>query len=353
MGKHVVFLLHGMGSHESGWSRPAVKALKTNAKSISYPLKMTTDFEFIEINYNHLFLEYLESHNKEAAKLTSYMTTHQVGKPGTFFRGLLEYATGSLPNEKFVVAALGDVYLYRLTDYMHVVRTYVLEKITSVLEAKGKPEWSVIAHSLGTRVIHDVLDEYVDTPANLTIFGKPVALAMISNVTHLLAYTPSKLWRDTKVWPHKNLRRGACYRYVNALHPADPFTWVREFDPTPEWGNNAEYSGLFKKPMMGIKELTRGNSHSFEGYLENPNVSAEICWALGTGNTAKPPYDPAKLDAAMEKYSGRTVGGVSDKAWEKAEKLKQERDLTSAWEFVRAIDDFESYLKKFGETLRS
>ena len=58
--KHIVFTIHGMGTHKTGWSKPAVKALKANALSIGYPLKLSSDFEFIEINYNHLFQEYLD-----------------------------------------------------------------------------------------------------------------------------------------------------------------------------------------------------------------------------------------------------------------------------------------------------
>ena len=353
MGKHVVFLLHGMGSHKKGWSKPAIKALKANATALGYPLKLTTDFEFIEINYDHNFLDYLEQHNKEANTLSTYMTMHQLGKPDTIFRGLWEYASGSLSNEKFVIAALGDVYLYKLTNYQDKVRNFVLTTITRTLEAKGKPEWSVLAHSLGTRVIHDVLDEFVATWSNLNDFGKPMALGMISNVTHLLALDPSTLWKETRVWPHSTIKQGPCYKYVSALHPADPFTWIKEFDPTPDWGNNAEYSGLYRKPSIGIKELTRANSHSFEGYLEHPKVAADILWAFGTGTTDAPAFDPDKLDTSMSKYASKTLGGASDKVWKKAENLKQERDLTSKREFVRAINDFEKFIKKFGESLKS
>ena len=353
MSKHIVFLVHGMGSHEDGWSNEAVKEFKANARAIGYPLKIAEEFEFVEINYDHLFIDYIKAHNKNAEQIATYMTTGQLGaESNSFFRGVFEYAAGSLKHEDFVVSALGDVFLYRLADYANVVRTFVISKITQTLNAQGdKPPWSVIAHSLGTRVIHDALDDFLSSTTNRRVFGKPVALAMIANVTHLLAYSPSRLWNHTKVWPTKLTTRGGCFRYVNALHPADPFTWMREFDPPPEWGNNAEYSGQFRRPAIALKELTRANSHSFTGYLENPTVSADICWALGAGNTGKPVYDPDKLTNRLAAYSQKTIGGAGEEAWKKAQKLRQARDLTSFWEFVRALDEFEAFLKRFAESV--
>lgn len=352
MSKHIIFVLHGMGTHAAGWSNDAVKELKANAKAIGYPQDLNNDFEFVEINYDHVFIDYINAHNKNAKQITTYMTTAQLGSLPSFFRGLFEYAAGSLKNEDFVVSALGDVYLYRLTDYANVVRTFILKTITDTLNAlDGKPPWSVIAHSLGTRVVHDALDEFMASNSNRNVFGKPVAVAMIANVTHLLAYSPSTLWKNTKVWPSKKITKGACFRYVNALHPADPFTWVREFDPTPAWGDNAEYGGSYRRPDIQLKELTRANSHSFTGYLENPRVAAAICWALGAGTTGKPVYDEDKLTSRLAKYSQNTIGGKAEKTWKQAQKFKQQRDLSSFTEFTKALDEFESFLKKFGESL--
>jgi hypothetical protein len=352
MDKHIVFLVHGMGSHEAGWSGEAVAAFKANAKAIDYPLAVADEFEFVEINYDHLFIDYIRQHNKNAEQLASYMTSAQLGASNSLFRGLFEYAAGGLKNEEFVVGALGDVYLYRLADYANAVRSFVIAEITKTLNARiGKPAWSVIAHSLGTRVMHDALDEFLASDSNRSVFGKPVAVAMVSNVVHLLAYSPSRLWKKTIVWPSKSIIKGACFRYVNALHPADPFTWMREFDPTPDWGNNAEYAGQYRRPAIALKELTRANSHSFTGYLENPRVAADICWALGTKNKDAPPYDPEKLARRLQAFSEKTIGGNGEKAWKKAQELRQKRDLTSFWEFVRALDEFESFLKKFAESI--
>lgn len=350
MSKHVVFVIHGMGTHVDGWSDPGVKELKDNAKAIGFPQNFSNDFEFVEINYDHLFIEYIEAHNKNAKKIETYMPTSLLGDK-TLFRGLFQYAAGSLKNEDFVVSALGDVYLYRLGDYQESVIAFVLKTITETLAAKGNPPWSVIAHSLGTRVIHDALDVFVKSGSNIRTFGKPDALAMISNVVHLLAFKPSDLWKKTQVWPSDKVTKGACYRYVNALHPADPFTWIREFDPTPDWGNNAEYKGHYRRPDIQFKELTRANSHSFAGYLENPRVAASICWALGSGTTGKPEYDESRLTSRLAKYSEKTVGGNAEKVRKKAQKLKQERDLSSFNEFVKALDEFETFLKKLGSSI--
>lgn len=351
MSKHVVFVLHGMGTHKKGWSNEAIKALKDNAKAIKYPLSLQDDFEFVEINYGGIFDDYVKQHNNNAETLSGLMTTKQIGASSSFFRGLFEYAAGSLSNENFVVGSLGDVFLYRFAEYSEVVRTFVLNTIIATLDEKGRPEWSVIAHSLGNRVIHDALDDFYSVPNSKSIYGKPVALAMIANVIHLLAYSPTRLWKSTTVWPSKLITKGGCYRYVNALHPADPFTWIREFDPTPDWGDNAEYAGNYLQPAIAFKELTRANTHSFEGYLENPKVSAAICWAFGQGNSFDPVYNPEALQRRTAKYAQKTVTGSAEKVWKKAKKLRDERNLTSFREVVSAMSDFEKFIQKFGESL--
>lgn len=351
MSKHVVILLHGMGTQTKGWSAEAVSALKKNATAIKYPRSMTDDFEFIEINYGHLFDEYVDQHNKNAESLAGLMTSKQIGAASSFFRGLFEYGASSLSKEDFVVSALGDVFLYRLSEYSEVVRTFIIKEITKTLNDKGRPQWSVIAHSLGTRVIHDALDDFLEDGNNRAIFKKPVSLSMISNVVHLLAYSPSKLWRNTGVWPDKRVTKGACFRYMTALHPADPFTWIREFDPTPDWGDNAEYGGQYFQAPISFKEISRPNTHSFTGYLENPKVSAAVCWALGRGNSFDPVYDQDALIRRTAKYAKNTVNGNVEKVWKKARKLRDERNLTAFREVVGAIDDLEKFIGNFGDSL--
>lgn len=351
MSKHVIFLLHGMGTHKPGWSGEAVKALTANARAIQYPLSLKDDFEFVEINYGQLFDEYVQQHNKNAQSLAGLLSSTQIGASSSFYRGLFEYGAGALSDENFVVAALGDVFLYRLAEYSEVVRSYVIAEITQALIDRNKPQWSVIAHSLGTRVIHDALDDLFADQANVSLFKKPMLLGMVANVVHLLAYSPSKLWKRTRVWPSKQVTKGACRRYVNALHPADPFTWIREFDPTPDWGNNAEYGGEYLQPTIALKEITRPNTHSFAGYLENPKVAAAICWGLGTANTFKPPFEPEKLISRTATYAKKTVDGELQKVVTKARKLRDERNLTAFREVIAALHDFEKYINGFGASL--
>ena len=51
------------------------------------------------------------------------------------------------------------------------------------------------------------------------------------------------------------------------------------------------------------------------------------------------------------KYAQKTIVGQAEKAWKKAEKLRQERDLTSFRNFVNAISDFEKFIKSLGESI--
>ena len=59
MGRHVVFTLHGMGQHDNGWSTEGVDSFFVRADELGFPKESREELEFFEINYNHLFEQYL------------------------------------------------------------------------------------------------------------------------------------------------------------------------------------------------------------------------------------------------------------------------------------------------------
>lgn len=352
MATHVVFTLHGMGEHKTGWSKEGVERFQEVAREIGYPEDELDSLEFVEINYNHLFIEYLKQHELESGNLASFVEKFASIGRSSFYKGLYDYAASVPDGDDFVVNALGDVFLYRATEYEQVVISFVTHFISKTLKDTADVRaWSLIGHSLGTRVLHDSVDVLMDDPEFFTAFGKPTCIAMIANVCHLLAYRPKDLWERSRVFPNDSLDSGGCFRYVNAMHPLDPFMWIRPFTPTPLWGQGASGKADFLNVDIRDSDLRRNNPHSFAGYVENPRVAKALCQGLGTRNSHIPAFRESDLASAMTRYEGQTLKGQVATVRQSAIRLRDQRSSRSFKEFVTTLREFEVFLGTLGISL--
>ncbi|MFK7860685.1 MAG: hypothetical protein AB8B64_17835 [Granulosicoccus sp.] len=351
MNRHVVFTVHGMGQHTDNWSTPGIDCFQAVADAIGYPKDIKDSLEFVEINYNHLFEEYLAQNKKQSESLTSFIEKSASINRSSFYKGLHDYASEVPDNDNFVVNALGDVFLYRATEYEHVVTSFVTSTIVNTLNNMGNShKWSLIGHSLGTRVVHDAASILLSDTQFINAYGKPTCIAMIANVCHLLAYRPSELWSKTPVFPSDSLD-GGCFRYVNAMHPLDPFMWIRPFIPTSQWGSGASSRAEYLNVAILEGDLKRQNPHSFAGYLENPRVVAALCQGLGTKSRRQKAFDRKKLSAVIKEYESATLTGNVAAIRDKAMELRERRSAAGFREFVGALREFEAFLNTLGISL--
>ncbi|NIB44370.1 hypothetical protein HBA55_32550 [Pseudomaricurvus alkylphenolicus] len=347
--RQLVFLLHGMGEHSKGWSKKGVDYLTKGAKTLKFDYTVGADreVEFIELTYGRFFDDYLKDYENHAEALSKLPVGVINGLPD-FSKAIVKAAKTSPNQDNMLVTHWGDVALYALALIGPQIRDWIKLQIEETLLQRGYPEWSVIAHSLGARVIHDTLDEwFTANPNAYMVPGKPNLLLMIGNVIALMSRDRDVMWRDTLVYPHTDMKRGACFKYVNVDHPMDPFTWVRSFDPMPEWGDGAASTGSFFEPVLKSSHLTCWNPHAFGHYCRNPLTQAAFFRHV-MGERLFSPIDEEQLPKAMEKYRKATIEGGYLNLKDQFEDLKL-GDIRELKKFVETLKAYFEVLESFDE----
>jgi hypothetical protein len=150
MGKHVVFLIHGMGQHDNNWSTGARDTLLTAAKQ--YPLYVSANdfYEFNELRYSDIFDDYIKDYESNSAALKSVSGA----AAGGLAKAVVDIASTEPDTGNFLVTHFGDVALYGISELGHEIRLRIAKQIETGLKWKDISGWSIISHSLGTRVIH-------------------------------------------------------------------------------------------------------------------------------------------------------------------------------------------------------
>jgi hypothetical protein len=192
MAKHLIFLLHGMGEFEKNWSGKIQTLLKDSFKN--YPKVaqqgLIEQFEFVEITYDDEFESWRQQWKKDAEKAAA--AAKLLGLDSGIASQLIDLAK-SPTGDSFFQTHLLDVVMYRYIKGLsetvsQSVRKQILERLKAAPQ-NDVPSWSVIAHSMGTAVIHDTLHAMFTQPVDGEMLGDsfmPYYIFMVANVSKLL-----------------------------------------------------------------------------------------------------------------------------------------------------------------------
>jgi hypothetical protein len=353
---HTIFLVHGMGSTKAGWSQELQKTIRTRYfDPTKYKFVGTTPFDglfrFVEINYNQHFEEYLEEAKKQADNLSKWSKLVS-NVDGGVFRVLqrVVQTAARAPSDNFLVTHLADVALLMATDVGELIKNDVALQLTQELKKLdlSGDRWSVIAHSLGTRVMTEVLQAGFTTAPSLRSFGKARMVMMVSNVSRLLEklspFNAGDVFHNV-VFPSVRAANGVCSHYVNCTHRLDPFAFVMEFDPPATFGDgNTFIDNLYHGVKLPLADVLSKNVHALEHYLEHPVVHTTMLQFLLPGSGARAPTK-AEMDAAIADYRQRAlIAPVSEVTRTGLENLKTRpfaaiEQIVDLWEeYGRLID---------------
>lgn len=303
MGKHVLFLIHGMGSFESDWAEKPdgpVATLKRVAKKYDYYKQKSIDdvIRFAPITYDKIFCEAvakweadstagLEHWDSESERKAVLKWLDDAGNPGTFW---------------WTHAA--DVVMYRLSGfYRRRVLTHVVREMARVLQDEWSSEdralCSVLAHSLGTAVAHDSMHLLGTVRWGGTHALRPEnwhfnTVFMVSNTSHLLEHN------DTGTCPayESIVRPGSyCARYWNFRHKYDAVALARQFEGPDDWD---EYYDVEVDHFRGI------NIHGISHYLEHPAVHIPILRIVNPGAVSA--VEEAREIAGFQRFADMPAG---------------------------------------------
>ena len=286
MRKHVLLLVHGMGSYvkndgapDDTWFNDTAAALKE--QYVKYPIvnlqSFEDRFEIVHINYDIEIFKLVLRWQTESQEIMKQSIS--AAAPAKALVGWLNNAAKLDDNFAWTHAAC--VILYWFFPVMRQrIKVSVASQIHDALATNQDgpvSQWSVIAHSLGTIVTHDVLQAMDTTTPNeegISILDAMVpsatVLAMVANVSKILE-TDSKVYSGVVVPQSLLQRQSACFSYLSCRNEFDPFMRVNPFDPQgqPAW-NLAKTNGTFVDAF--IRNVHELNTHSFRNYIVNPDV---------------------------------------------------------------------------------
>lgn len=183
--------------------------------------------------------------------------------------------------EDFFYTHFGDVLLYRYFDHFQqavlaTVQRQMMEKI--VTDAGVQPAWSIIGHSLGTKVVHDSVESlYSDSNINIGDEIKPATvIALIANVCDVLERQGEDVY-NTSIFPSLDTtNNSACRHLVSTSHKWDFFTQIDPYKPSGGRWTEAMDSGRFINyrgfDTVDLKAKDWWDVHSFYNYMRHPGI---------------------------------------------------------------------------------
>lgn len=277
----LLFLFHGMGVHDGGWSQEVTAKLDDVASRYPYfsGKKLSQQVQWVPVGYDQVFNTQRAAWGQAADALEAGLLAQ--GISATRLIGWL--TTASQTERAFFWTHAVDVLLYRFFEQIRrEVIARVLEQIATALEAAMQggeiAQASVLAHNLGTSVAHDCLAYLGSQP----IAGSSAYLAdnfqfanvfMLANVSRILQ--TDRRADQSVVRPASAPPPGYCDRYYNFRHAFDPIPAVQAFTPGG-WG--ADY-----RTETGLRhfiERYRYNVHGYTHYLDHPKVHIPLIRGL-------------------------------------------------------------------------
>jgi len=278
--KQVLILIHGMGDHTAESFQEQVVNASNNAlkRYESYrDLQFEEKVHLYSIGYNHLFEDLRQEFAESGSNLKVFIASKlgNVDLPG-YINDLADMQA-DLSDDSFLYTHVLDVIFY-LTLKGEQVRLYVAEKIVEFIQAHQETtRINILAHSLGTAVMHDTLhklySEGFGNGIRLDKTRQPVhTLWTFANVSEIITKL-SGLTRplDSVVKPGT----GGCVGvFYNIFHRFDIFTLkqINRFDPrlADNWVSSFIYEDAYSRYIT--EKVNRKNTHSIESYIEDPLV---------------------------------------------------------------------------------
>jgi len=327
--KNVVVFIHGIGKHEAGWANAPGGPIETLKKSAArYPdvfpdtNPIDKSVEFVEIAYDDIF-EKIRQQWHDLAKILkeasfdgasqSSVEALQAFMPGAIAD--LESVTGET---KWAATHALDAILYKgFLLVRNIVRYSVASQLANIVAERiqadrdDDPSYTIVAHSLGTAVLHDAVNllagtNWLNGVAKLKAEGLAAniddaklkmakdrfganpfsskglwawnGIVMISNVSAILCRRPAPDSPETRTRPmHSGGQNGrATDYYINIDHLFDPIAKLKPFRAEATWPTSRLEGFAFD--LVSLKHFYDKNVHGLSHYLIHPSVHSRIFW---------------------------------------------------------------------------
>jgi hypothetical protein len=344
----MLILVHGMGQNDAGWSAaPGGPQEKLNEVAKKYSLfnggNFTDELPVREISYTRCFQDEINRWNQASAELAQW--TEDNSRPLPKVVAWLDKplpANEAVAKDFFWSTAIQPL-LYRGFELFRTrVRVAVMTALVEHLKefADESLNVTIVAHSLGTMVMHDVLDmvgngvlpaDVKDVEVLTADYWKLSSIFMIADVCRLgpswikdIDYYSSVV---RPVMPDGSVK-GISDKFFEVWHRFDPFAIAAPFRPK-DWGPGYQ-------PVDPLSHFRQANVHGYTHYLDHPKVHVPIINYALRANA----ITADKAADARAKYADI----VSPECDQQIERIK-----AKAMELAAVGDDIEQVLIKVAE----
>ena len=362
--KSAILLVHGMGNNTppqdgkpGSFGKEFIAATTASLQQFKKHAgeSLSNYVDIHEFNYNVWF----DQMRTTMANNAKYMTERLAAVSGIYGASVpLDLASklngfeAKFGDDSFFYTHCLDVIFYG-TMLGAKVRVDAAAKIAELVENYGGANVHVIAHSLGTAVVHDTLhllyrpehdpdDKIADLDIVTHQLGSVWMFANVSRLVNSVSRLSNPL--GTVVRPGVG---GCTASFFNVRHALDPFTWLAQFNPpnNGSWISESAYTMSYRSIVTDL--IIEANTHSFPQYLSDPHtVERLIPFILGTkfqGTLA----EFAKLTSAC---SAKSLNGAYAALDDALKGALQTPDSISGWmDFLNTAKKFEEAVKHIKE----
>ena len=333
-GKPIVILVHGMG--DGAPPKPTNKKLGEFGEQFveatdglltsfsKHKQQSITDFVDVEeFYYNDTFETIAKTMGDQSKTVADRFVALQHLFPGG--GGFLPEFIGRYSGWESKFGSSKNFFFTHWLDVLFYM-TYVGEKIRIDLQQRlaetirdtgNASRIHIVAHSLGTAVVHDALQKLYP-PGGVPVHGgkdwfsvesdQLGSIWMVSNVSKLINSVinfPDPTARTSTVKPGPG---GCAIRFYNVRHRLDPFTLVRPFRPKNDgtWLTHESYELLYGD--IPTELVLDANTHSFGQYISNPRVGLPmIARFIGNSKFKTTKKEVRKL---VQKHAAASIQGA-------------------------------------------
>ena len=358
MSKHIIFLVHGMGVYSSKgadnkwnpdpglWHNEQEQLLKTHYQNyqdlIDVPgfnvPSFDDAFEIVPIVYDDVFTNVLQEWTNRADEIFATGLLDSLD----FVKKIMQWMRSDKLMTEFFYTHFGDVFLYRYFDHFeqaiqasvhNQMVARLLNPVTGV-----QPRWSIIGHSLGTKVVLDAVEAlYRDSTINIGDEIQPAqVIALIANVCDVLE-RPEQDVADSAVFPSGDAsNNSACRHLISASHKWDFFTNIDPYKPSggrwTEARNERRFINLRNFETVDTTVEDWWNVHSFRNYIAHPAIHIPMFMkmqgipevVLPAGKLKRLVDEHEKAFSLNEQFDSQLDDVLKKKRRELRSKLKQE-----------------------------
>lgn len=347
-----VIIIHGMGTHENGATKNEVKdALNVAAKGMGIEnFDFSKSLNLVEFNYSEFFDQLRKKDGSHGDSLVTHIQFLRGHGLGAKLASKLINTLSGFDEDKAFYTHWMDVLYYGETYWGEKVRVDLAYLLIQILKIANKHarKVHVVAHSLGTAVLHDTLAELYDPdeplrrdipnlPTNLLALDSIYQLANVSRLVHLLSEVDD---------PNRSIVNSdgsaACHLLYSVRNAYDPFTWCKTYKrPTVNGG------------LLRLGTVRKINTHDLTEYVLAPAVARSM---LGT-ICQELIYDDA-YEAYVAEHAKSSITDKFDELKETFEQLKltafelEDATITDKVQALKVFFNVANEFKKLAESIK-